>query len=510
LNKYNIYSLKDKEFDLQPHEQTLYRLHLDHIIDFCDLVHEVVDRSGPVPRPPKPSAKNVQAQASGKERATYDQQPVEPIPESDLLPDRVYKSGLDFVAKEDMDINVRKGDRVKMVTTMDGGLVLGTNLETNATGTFSVKCMTLGKLMDDAELSPPGGPEGEFSDVLQSNVPEDAMFDTSSSEENLHRSVSQRLNGDNQSGFAAAPQNDVPQPPAVATSSWTPFQVPNTLHRHIGRHIAIRTFQSGSVLEASLEVGDEVEVMLWEDEEMAVGIHVRSQTESLFRGSLLKFVGNTAVIPNRSTSITNIPPAINTTPYYGSLPGVVAEPVAEGISPPYTFQGLPGPSGNVRDGIYTQAISATLADEIQYKEHLASNLDQQPNIPMVQPPPRGSSTRMFPSMETPPQAFIPMPAVAQQAPPTEEQRKRFVGAKYVIAELHATEESYKVLLQVFLERVIAPMKDEKVLSGVDIDRAFKHIKPIFNLSVKVESFLRVAKLNDNGDAAFIAELFLTH
>ncbi|KAJ1564369.1 hypothetical protein HK405_015070, partial [Cladochytrium tenue] len=296
-----------------------------------------------------------------------------------------------------MDINVRKGDRVKMVTIMDGGLALGTNLETNATGTFSVKCMTLGKLTDDAELPPPGGPEGAFSDVLQSNVPEDAMFDTSSSEENLHRSVSQRLNGDNQSGYAMAPQNDVPQPPAVASSSWTPFPFPNTLHRHIGRHVAIRTYQSGSVLEASLEVGDEVEVMFWEDEEMAVGIHVRSQTESLFRGSLLKFVGNAAVLDRPTT--TKIEPVINTTAYYGTHPGVVAEPVAEGMSPPFAVDALPGPSGNVRDGIYTQAISATLADEIQ------------------------------------------------QTPPTEEQRKRFVGAKYVIAELHATEESYKTLLQ---------------------------------------------------------------
>ncbi|KAI9342739.1 hypothetical protein DFJ73DRAFT_842184 [Zopfochytrium polystomum] len=553
LNKFNLSKFRGKTFDLQPHEQTLYGLHLHHISDFCRIVQEVVNRSGPNPLPPPRSPGKQPAQAPATPEAPVSapvdrgKGPAErsasgagqsSISPEDLIPERKYRSGIDYSIKQEMDINVRRGDRLEMVMLMDDGLALGKNLETGATGTFSVKCLTNGTLMpeNEAEDEPPAGQDVP-AEVEPSIVPESAQ----AADDILHRSVSQRSkNG--------------------GDGNWAPVLLTNVLSRSIGRHVAIRTYQSGSVLEASLEVGDEVEVMFWEDEEMAVGIHVPTQTEALFRGSLLRFVGATVPVSATRSSSVPLPPIAEAAPVRVTpLPTgrMVEIPADIGFTERKESLNLnggiavnaamvAGPSNSVvfvegadetasqstgyRRSILAQVVAAQHRDEMQYKNYLdgvvAGPATPQvtplvPGMP-VQPPPRGSSNRQFVNLysgsgsSSPVQGTVPFgqqtPAQPSQptAPMTEEQRKRATAAKYVIAELHETEESYMNLLKVFKERIIEPMREMRLLSTMDIDRAFKHLPPIYDLSVKVESYLRDAKIRDTGDAHLIVDLFLTN
>ncbi|KAJ3307634.1 hypothetical protein HDU76_004476 [Blyttiomyces sp. JEL0837] len=802
LNRYNISKYRNTTIVLDAHEQAIYSLHINHVLDFCKVLQSIVSTVGPnrpaiaQPETPDESQDDPSQQQQQQQHQQQQQQQQQQSSSSSssaaiMSPtagpsgengnssdepqaERVYLSGMDFAMTGDMDINIRKGDRIQMALTMENGMALGSNMETGATGTFPIACLTSGTLV-------PVGQE----DVVRND--RNNGIDGLSFDQDGNPIIPP---GQQQPPPVGAPgsagvgpsrvhtvNTDVSSPP-VSTSSprrrgtqndngsnnFSALPYPNPLNRSIGRHIAVRAYQSGSVLEASLERGDEVEVMFWEDDEMAVGIHIPSQSEALFRGSMLQYVGTqpqqqqdaasvsssagiARVTPVEQGRVVEIPAEVGVServeslalqqqqrqqqqqqyggvgssaagmnggyagpeeaelansdgagtlghrlsilaqgvqfqqndasqyktylesldnagyggaptsaivfpgqqqppaPSYGNMPqqqqpqqqfynaspampqqpqqqqfgGAPPTSAIAGMVPPRTSSSFPrgGPMGGTQQGRMPSYGSLEPMSPIQQPPQMGmqmgmgmpihqQQIPQQPQyqqyqmpsqtggyqaninnngiVPPPTMPPPGMNPIMFPparqgsgsmtmasgnmigggSSSSPAQggymSSTPAGSVSGgsqggtfprddkyshdrnsslgggyvfgatiNAGPsgsgsgsgsgngfggpvvelTEQQQKRITGAKHVIAELHATEENYVNLLQVFKERVIEPLREARILSTVDIDRAFKHLQPIYDLSLKVEKYLRAAKDTDTGDANLIVDVFLT-
>jgi hypothetical protein len=52
------------------------------------------------------------------------------------------------------------------------------------------------------------------------------------------------------------------------------------------------------------------------------------------------------------------------------------------------------------------------------------------------------------------------------------------------------------------------MRYRDLLSSVDVERAFKHVQPILDLSIRVEELLKHAHNSGNGDPSSIVDIFL--
>ncbi|KAJ3216819.1 hypothetical protein HDU67_008905 [Dinochytrium kinnereticum] len=670
LNRFNLTTIKSRSYQLEPHEQAIYTLHIRHVLDFCKVLEGVAASSGPnaiTPTPStntttdpngntaRPSATADRGYISTTPAASPSEQTINPRGATSAVPprgvgsssqnhtaalgaqvsypvsanmvastsppssipaagaqatcilDRCYYAGSDYMAQGEMDINIRKGDRIKVVTLMDNDTMgLGSNLETGAMGTFLISCITTGTL----------APEGA-EDELPAN-PDDQNENPSSSEVNANVAVAG------------------PSTTAERQREWSPIPVPNPLNRKIGRHVAARAYQSGSVLEASLERGDEVEIMFWEDDEIAVGIHIPTQLEGLFRGSMLLFAGSEGGEPSASASSLqnggSVSAGVRVVPLNdGRVVEIPADvPFAERkesldkIARGATVQSGLSATGDSseRKNILAAVVAFQQNDANQYKDYLdridetpqsssqsmtPQRLQQSPEPTMARnitsavvsslrnSPVQVSLENLHPSLlqrvqTTPnppgiphsgasgmsslphgitvaggphhshhqspsspnapmsPGSVLPNPVIAAaiaasaasgpsspadvQPPPrvssavfgktitgergvpsasaelTPEEERRLQGAKHVLAELHATEESYMNLLRVFQEFVVEPMREARILSNVDIDRAFKHLQPIHELSVKVEMHLREAAHSGTGDPTPVVNLFL--
>ncbi|KAJ3112851.1 hypothetical protein HDU96_004112 [Phlyctochytrium bullatum] len=251
-----------KTFSLSPGERAIYTNRIQHVIDFCQVMVAVAARTGPTATSSTESDANL----------THPGQNVSSsAPKNSYILDRVYLAGMDYKAQSEMDINIRRGDRVKIVTVMDDEtLGLGSNLETGTSGTFPILCVTSGTITSE-------NTEAELIAQQERHAETEAGLSSGS--------VTNAVPG--QLSLDADAQYNLPN----GNREWSPLPVPNPLNRKIGRHVAARSYQSGSVLEASLELGDEVEIMFWEDDEVAVGIHIPTQSEGLFRGSMLVYAG---------------------------------------------------------------------------------------------------------------------------------------------------------------------------------------------------------------------------
>jgi hypothetical protein len=176
-----------------------------------------------------------------------------------------------------MEINVKLNDRIRLVDVMDNGSALGCNMETGAVGVFGMECITRGKLVDDHH-----GESIQRDDGRGGQQP-GAVAVT------LGTSSTSTINPQQQ-------QQQQQQPPPS-------YQPRADATRKIGRHVVTKRYVSNSVLEASLEVGDEVEIMFWQANELgkegetAVGVHLRTGTESIFQSGYLRWMdeGNTNV-----------------------------------------------------------------------------------------------------------------------------------------------------------------------------------------------------------------------
>ncbi|KAJ3137935.1 hypothetical protein HK101_003795, partial [Irineochytrium annulatum] len=494
---------RESSFSLEPHEQAALSSHIRHVMDFCEALEGAIKRSRLPPagtplqhlQHPETPPHTPMNHLSGSERASVESTlaaPAQPVLDATPIPDRLYFAGVDFAAVDaDSDINIRKGDRVKMVMIMDDGLmVLGTNIETGAMGMFSVDCIKSGAIISEDEEA---ANKQQFPPVEVIDEPTGLHLRT--------------------------PPDPVGNQRNPGAPNWSPVPVPNPLNRRIGRHVASRSYQSGSVLEASLERGDEVEIIFWEDDEIAVGIHIPSQLEGYFRGSMLVYVGSDA------------------------------SPAAAGpsLGQPAVEDGTAYPPPNLdRNQILVDVITMTRRDADQYKTYL-DNMDRSQmhaDAEQYNPTPGSQSSSGAHLSRHPPSAIgtshlfnnvgmanspvtyspdgphlappvrhssaprVPEPTMAPAMTP--ERSRNLEGAKHVLTELHSTEESYMNLLQVFMEHVIEPMKAEKILSNVDIDRAFKHLKPIHELSQKVEEHLRQAAQSGTGDSTPVVNLFLNN
>ncbi|KAJ3103486.1 hypothetical protein HDU97_010069 [Phlyctochytrium planicorne] len=572
LNKYNLSSFQNRVFQLEPHEQAIYTLHTRHVLDFCKTLDPIISRSGPIvplplvdepvapveqpiqppvrsfltpgagPTPPSESAstpippgRSPQSAAaaalllsgggpmSSAASSATETAVAGSSQSSELLMDRVYYAGQDFSATTEMDINIKKGDRIKVVMIMDDeAMALGSNVETGAMGTFPVACATTGTLAPkDAENAP------------------SRSVDTATN-----------ISGDGGSTLPRGASLGAGEAPTEQKGEWSPLPVPNPLNRKIGRHVASRSYQSGSVLEASLERGDEVEIMFWEDDEIAVGIHIPTQSEGLFRGSMLIFSGEEGDGTGAGISSASMGQGVRTLPLNdGRMIEIPTDmPFAE------RKESLAPKAAGVVDNSERKSILAAVVafqqnDANQYKDYL-DQIDndgsstsaypphqydpyqqRNPNMPNpyhrpmhnaggfpgpgqmmpqagglenVLPPPRVSSA-VFGMTITGDRG---VPSTSNPTVMTPEEERRLQGAKHVLSELHATEESYMKLLRIFMDHVVEPMREARILTSVDIDRMFKHLQPIHELSVKVESHLREAADSGTGDPTPVVNLFL--
>lgn len=369
--------------------------------------------------------------------------------------------------------------------------------------------------------------------------------------------------------------------------------------RNIGRHVATCSYSAKSVLEASVNAGDEIEVIFWQDEEMAVGVHMATRREALFKESLLRYIGggngtegiDTASASSSSiatdgecleaigastkseadTELTNeISDATSSTATTTSSVGGTSflrkwfssGTISKTSDSSKSRLGEDGNSGQdgQRSRILLNALAAQNTEEVKYKRYLENLGNKAKRVSVgpsaFLPPPRNSSSssrqsldknlRTFgkPTVErlaelqsSEPQSAEPQSAEVQsaevkstEAQSTEvrsvearsvevssplvmhqtlsEEQKRSKAATFVIKELHETEESYKNSLKAFLDNVIEPIREAKILSKADIFMAFRHVAPLYEFSVKVEKYLRDAIDKKNGDAGFIADLFL--
>ncbi|KAJ1560892.1 hypothetical protein HK405_005588, partial [Cladochytrium tenue] len=217
------------------------------------------------------------------------------------IEDRVFQAGKEYTAQTDMDINIRKGDRIKVATLMDDGMTLGTNLETGATGTFPLSCVTLGTLMSRVE----------------EQKREAALAEVAAVVEVVEAAAAADLALVLEDGTMVMDEIDWP----VRTERPRAWSSPETQQEHtavaggpsgappsgrrMGMHLVTKSYDSKSVLEASLAIDDLVHVLFWQDDEVAVGIHLRTQSESLFQGSLLRYIGSMADLPSSSLAPTS-------------------------------------------------------------------------------------------------------------------------------------------------------------------------------------------------------------
>ncbi|KAJ3416778.1 hypothetical protein HDV05_000152 [Chytridiales sp. JEL 0842] len=461
LNKYEISPIGRNNYEMESHEHAFYSLHLRHVLEFAEAIMKALNGLNPhklpqdatisapttdhvkhesIPLPPNQSSQKLLSTPSQQTRSPApaqkplisaslseqrsSQQPLSLIPTpEDLMsqktattpiPDCVYISGSEYIATCEMDINVKVNDKIKLVTYMENGMGLGANLETGAVGTFAMSCITTGNVLVEDKVA---------------TVPA---------------------------------RTSIPAQP-------TERDFDARQDRFIGRHIAISKYQSSSVLEVSLEPGDEIEVMFWEDAESAVGIHIRTQTESLFRKSFIRYVGNgegnklslRGMESQGGPSQLPVIPPVRITARRDSLPHDPAQMqqqyqqrlsrASDRLSSGYENDSQ---HGN-RRSILAQVVAFQQDDANKYKHYLEHLDNPTSNMPTFQkqnsyselldsypdavPPPRSASasrqgTWANPNVTTTP--ISPMP-------------KMMAGAKHVISELHMTEESYMRLLTVF-------------------------------------------------------------
>ncbi|KAJ3081458.1 Protein T2 [Quaeritorhiza haematococci] len=147
-----------------------------------------------------------------------------------------------------------------------------------------------------------------------------------------------------------------------------------------------------------------------------------------------------------------------------------------------------------------------------------------PALPLPIPPSKTASTggkqqeQQPPPQQPPPQQQ--QQVVAPQSTPTvdaAEVERRRAMAREVIRELVATEEKYMKDLKLLIDHVMTPLPRERVgndplVRPLDMERMFKGIPKLYNLSSKVNNQLKVAerKFEEEGDTFAIGNVFLDH
>ncbi|KAJ3286432.1 hypothetical protein HDU76_007971, partial [Blyttiomyces sp. JEL0837] len=430
--------------------------------------------------------------------------------------DRVYNSGIDYLGSGEMDINVRKGDRIKVaaVMEMDGqATVLGENLETGAQGTFSLFCLKYGTPLTLRE---------EFLGQMESEKVKVALEVAQSAAE----------------ADVAVVLDDGTM--VIDETNWnqaelSPLPFPNRMNRKTGLHVANSNYDSKSVLEANVTAGDEIYIMFWQDEEVAIGVHLKTQVESLFKGSMLKYVGDSAnaggaAAGGNNNNLLSVQGAngndqatANTISFFpgaGNVVGnnttgpasatVTAAPpvVAAGgnttseeteVDDPVTGLG----ASNPKDSWLAEVIVFQKGDARQYEKHLnrLGELSEDSSIPSTYPIMSRTSISVDASSEAAKRWDEKRPIRAPGA---------FVNVKNIITEIHASEQAFRSMLVKFNEFIILPLKDAEILGEKDFEIAFSRVRPLIEVSAEME--FQFGKLVEAGstDLQELATIFLTH
>ncbi|KAJ1548595.1 LD03170p, partial [Cladochytrium tenue] len=284
------------------------------------------------------------------------------------IEDRVFQAGKEYTAQTDMDINIRRGDRIKVATLMDDGMTLGTNLETGATGTFPLSCVTQGTLMSRVE----------------EQKREAALAEVAAVVEVVEAAAAADLALVLEDGTMVMDEIDWP----VRTERPRAWSTPGTHQEHavaggpsgatpsgrrMGLHLVTKAYDSKSVLEASLAVDDLVHVLFWQDDEIAVGIHLRTQSESLFQGSLLRYIGSNADLPSSSLAPASHLPSMSPAPHHAAIPGHIPGGIAyprqpRGSAPPLMRVSLRGDAADAVEQQHDDEAGAGVGGETNYDE----------------------------------------------------------------------------------------------------------------------------------------------
>ncbi|KAJ1560633.1 Rho guanine nucleotide exchange factor 4, partial [Cladochytrium tenue] len=432
------------------------------------------------------------------------------------LGDRVFRAGASHAAAGEMDINVRAGDRVKFITAMDdgGASVLGSNLETGATGTFAAACVLRGRLLAVDEESRREAAAASMAAVVEvveaaaaadvaMVLPDGSVLVDADGWPTDPRAVRAATTGSiaarrgptaTPTAQVSADSVDEPLYPEEEVDGSAPTSRESTVRRPdpdgeawavearssrpVGVHVAMQSYDSKSVLETSLEAGDVVYVLYWQDDDVAVGIHIRSQTESLFMGSLLRYDG---VDPKDARpAVATADAAIGVKAADGQLQDEPRNSIVFGVSTagdsaaaaagkrPALF----GPRVRARVPVHSVVItpSATLAS--------------------ARPRPAADATAALAARGH------TVGGYGGGEVEGETRAKNAAAVPFVINEMHTTEVAYVETLRLFRDHVIEPIRERRLLSDVDFDIAFKRFGPILALAEKVEAHLREARRDD--------------
>ncbi|KAI9346798.1 Dbl homology domain-containing protein [Zopfochytrium polystomum] len=269
---------------------------------------------------------------------------------------------------------------------------------------------------------------------------------------------------------------------------------------------------------------------------MAVGVHVATQRMALFRGSLLAFVGITTStsssrkhrrraeseakdVSMSSPLIGEVSFAKRQTSLQVGIPPNAA--VASMFKKPSSLRELLRTEGNGDHNYIMQNSQGgseyIITPELRgraFSEGVLHPASRQSPQQIRAPKRTASNNAMTLSIEQPSLPPSASPAVQPSllhhpvsVTVVLDPGKQKIGAKYVITEMHQTEQSYLHSLQIFNE-IISKIREYRLLPATDTDRAFKYLSPILELSAKMEVYLHDARLKDSGDPSLIVSLFL--
>jgi hypothetical protein len=134
-------------------------------------------------------------------------------------------------------------------------LVLGTNLETQAQGFYSIKCILQGIIMESDAVSP------EAYSSLHRNHTTPNTQSSNFSNNQPHRAETHSVGWMHQDPGSLSRTNSNPMK-----------QVDPFFHKPLGRYRCRQTHNSNSVLEMSMEEGDIIEVIYWEEDDLVFRI----------------------------------------------------------------------------------------------------------------------------------------------------------------------------------------------------------------------------------------------
>ncbi|KAJ3277456.1 hypothetical protein HK104_003285, partial [Borealophlyctis nickersoniae] len=352
----------------------------------------------------------------------------------------------------DMSIDVSAGDQLRVETVMeDGRVALGTNLSTGKSGTFPLWCAS-----NDAQ---------QMVNGQQSMAGSNYAPKAPDSLDPAANSATPPLPPRSVVNLATSPDTPQSAPVKGKRSSKAVLVV----QRRPGLHVAVRPYRAANDLEPSLNVGDEVEVTLWETAEMAVGVHLRTGLEGYFRGCILREKDQESVEPPSEAIIQPIHahsfPAfddskglkngsvrsVSSVYPYARLPRhMVPRSLTVAASMPQIQAGSSSSSAytttgeSTVDDIVRAAVSLRTADAAAYKQYLDAlwNFDMGPGDYF------GDGYLTQPG--TAPPNSPPAAASVPQTPDAEAQRRK-KGLRQVVEEMYRTEEKYMTDLEVVLK-----------------------------------------------------------